>query len=90
MLHPSHFLKRKTAGVSGGVPAFPATLVSSTKQGGVALIIVLAFVTLAAVLVVAFMSNVLNSGIGERAAASETSAAQLAASAVQLVEGTIN
>ncbi len=60
-----------------------------TGTRGVALIIVLAFIALATVLVVAFMSNVLSSGVSEKAAASETSASQLAASAVQLVEGTI-
>ena len=60
-----------------------------TGTRGVALIIVLAFIALATVLVVAFLSSVMNSGVGEKAAASETSATQFAASAVQLVEGTI-
>ncbi len=54
-----------------------------------ALIIVLCFIALATVLVVAFMANVTVTGVTERAATSESSASQLAGSAVQLVEGAI-
>ncbi len=53
------------------------------------MVIVLSFVVLCTILVVAFFANVTTEGVGERAAASETSASQLALSAVQLVEGTI-
>ena len=56
---------------------------------GVALIIVLSFIVLCTILVVAFFASVTTEGAGQRAAVSETSAMTLAASAVQLMEGTI-
>jgi uncharacterized protein (TIGR02600 family) len=56
---------------------------------GVALVLVLGFITLATILVVAFLANVSSEGVAEQAAVSENTASQLAASAVQLVEGTI-
>ena len=57
---------------------------------GVALVLVLAFIALCTVLVVAFFASVSTEAVSVRAASSENSAAQLAASAVQLVEGTIS
>ena len=60
-----------------------------TGERGVALIIVLSFIVLCTILVVAFFASVTTEGAGQRAAVSETSAMTLAASAVQLVEGTI-
>ncbi len=52
--------------------------------------LVLAFIALCTVLVVAFFASVSTEAVSARAASSENSAAQLAASAVQLVEGTIS
>ena len=59
------------------------------KASGTALVICLCFIVLCTILVVAFLSNVSTSGVGERAGASENSASQLAESAVQLMQGTI-
>ncbi len=72
-----------------GMPAAGFPFRRTPRDRGVALVIVLSFVVLCTILVVAFFANVTTEGVGERAAASETSASQLALSAVQLVEGTI-
>ena len=69
---------------------FPTLATSRRRTQGVALILVLAFIALCTVLVVAFFASVSTEGVSARAAASGNSAAQLAASAVQLVEGTIS
>ena len=58
-------------------------------EAGQALIIVLCFIALCTILVVVFLTNVTSAGVEENAAVAETSASQLSAMAVQLVEGTI-
>ena len=63
---------------------------SCGTERGVALVVVLALIALGTVLVVAFLAGVTAEGVGQRAAVSENNASQLAATAVQLVEGTIS
>ncbi len=69
--------------------AYKARLRKAKVQRGQALVLALCFIVLCTVLVVAFLTNVTTSKIGEKAAASENSATQLALSAVQLMESTI-
>lgn len=68
----------------------PIPTTSRQRERGVALVLVLVFIALCTVLVVAFLASVFTEGVSARAAASNSNAAQLAGSAVQLVEGTIS
>ncbi len=64
-------------------------LFSHRRRAGVALVLVLGMLVLLMVLVVAFFTRVTTEVVGAKASASNLRSRQLAASAVQLVQGTI-